>query len=163
MVPTLTQVHTRTTRPSPRRLRPSGDRTQNCPGELHLHQTGATMSLLRPCIDCGELSERSRCEAHRPQPHPKASSTQRGYDWQWRKLSERARRLQPFCTDCGATTDLQTDHTPEAWERHAKGLEIRLEHVAVVCGPCNIQRGQARPGDEGQNFSQLDPLGKSLT
>lgn len=102
--------------------------------------------LLKPCIEagCGELSDGPRCMDHRKPELPKGSSTQRGYDYTWRKLSEKARRLQPFCLDCGATDDLTTDHSPEAWARKAKGLPIRLRDVSVLCRPCNSARGAAR-------------------
>ena len=68
----------------------------------------------------------------------------RGYDWAWRKLSEKARRLQPFCTDCGTTRNLTVDHTPEAWRRRDAGKPIRLQDVDVVCDVCNALRGAAR-------------------
>lgn len=97
---------------------------------------------LRPCLDCGEPSTGPRCPEHTVDPKPPA--TARGYDWQWTQLSRRARRLQPFCLDCGATQDLQTDHTPEAWARKAAGLPVRLQDIDVVCGPCNRARGAAR-------------------
>lgn len=98
---------------------------------------------LRPCLICGEPSAKSRCPEHRPADR-KASPRQRGYDAAWDRLSKRARRLQPFCGSCGSTEDLQTDHTPEAWERKAKGLPIRLQDVRVCCGPCNRAAGAAR-------------------
>lgn len=97
---------------------------------------------LRPCLVCGEPAEGPRCEVHTVDR--KAPAAARGYDAAWARLSKRARRLQPFCTDCGATDDLQADHTPEAWERKAAGLAIRLADVDVVCGPCNRRRGAAR-------------------
>lgn len=100
---------------------------------------------LRPCLVCGEPSAKARCLIHAPK-RAKPSRELRGYDEAWRKLSKRARRLQPFCTDCGATNDLQTDHTPEAWARRQAGLAIRIEDIDVVCGPCNRRRGAARPG-----------------
>ena len=100
---------------------------------------------MRPCIECGEISSQSRCEEHRLAGGKHLESAhQRGYDYAWRRLSERARKLQPFCTDCGATEDLQTDHSPEAWKRKESGKSIRLKDVAVVCGPCNRKRGAAR-------------------
>ena len=106
---------------------------------------------MRPCIVCGEPSESERCDEHKIARRDKPNggkhnqtATERGYDWAWRKLSERARQLQPFCSDCGATDDLQGDHTPEAWERKAAGKAIRLCDVDVVCGPCNRKRGAAR-------------------
>src|SRR5262245_65120704 len=69
----------------------------------------------------------------------------RGYGTQWDKLSRRARRLQPWCTDCGATERLQADHLPSAWERQAAGKPIRLADVEVVCNVCNVRCGSSRP------------------
>ena len=102
---------------------------------------------LRPCLDCGEPSERARCPDHTVDRKP--SKLERGYDGAWKRLSKRARRLQPFCSDCGATSDLQGDHSPQAWQRHAEGKPIRLVDVDVVCGPCNRARGAARGSDQG--------------
>lgn len=102
--------------------------------------------LLRPCVDCGDLSEFSRCPQHRPARAPKKepNTTRAGYGWRWQKLSRRARALQPFCSDCGARDDLTTDHSPAAWEMHEQGKAIPLELVDVVCMRCNIRRGAAR-------------------
>lgn len=105
------------------------------------------MSLLRPCIECGELSANARCQVHRPAEAPKATATQRGYDSTWSRLSLRARAAQPFCTDCLSTEDLTADHSPEAWERKEKGLAIRLQDVEVLCRSCNSKRGAARGGE----------------
>jgi 5-methylcytosine-specific restriction protein A len=97
---------------------------------------------LKPCIVCGEPSAASRCPEHTAKPA--ASPTERGYDWQWTKLSRRARKLQPWCSGCGATEDLQADHSPEAWARKAAGLSVRLRDVQVLCGGCNRAAGAAR-------------------
>lgn len=97
---------------------------------------------LRPCLSCGQPSTGPRCSAHTIDTKPDA--TARGYDWQWTKLSKRARRLQPFCDVCGSAEDLQTDHTPEAWARKAAGKPIRLRDVRVLCGPHNRAAGAAR-------------------
>ena len=88
---------------------------------------------LRPCLDCGRPTASTHCPEHR------------GYDSAWERLSQRARKLQPWCSDCGATEGLTCDHSPEAWARRAAGKPIRLRDVDVVCGPCNTARGQARP------------------
>ena len=116
---------------------------------------------MRPCIECGEISESERCEAHKLKSGGTHSQSayERGYDHAWRKLSERARRLQPFCSDCGSTEDLQTDHTPQAWARQAAGKAIRLKDVAVVCGPCNRARGAARPGAESRSALATERVG----
>lgn len=111
------------------------------------------MKLKTPCIDCGAITDNTRCSScstkhetarQRGRVQVKKSSTERGYGSTWRRLSERARQLQTFCSDCGATNDLQADHTPEAWKRYERGLPIRLSDIDVVCGACNRTRGAAR-------------------
>jgi len=110
-----------------------------------------TKGIPRPCLDCGEvIASGSRCDdcrrAHRRATDPpKANTKARGYGSRWQRLSKRARRMQPWCTDCGTTEDLTTDHTPEAWARFYAGRPIRLQDIDVVCRPCNARRGRARP------------------
>lgn len=103
---------------------------------------------MRPCLDCGEPSDEVRCPTCSPPTTKQRGSSpeQRGYGWHWRMLSRRARALQPFCSDCGTTERLTTDHTPEAWERQARGLEVRLVDIDVVCADHNVRRGSSRPG-----------------
>lgn len=108
------------------------------------------MALKVPCLRCGEPTTGSRCDTCQPIKAPRTEAQRakpnhdRGYNHAWKRLSRMARRLQPFCSDCGDTNNLQGDHTPEAWARHEAGLPIRLQDIDVVCGPCNIQRGPAR-------------------
>lgn len=103
----------------------------------------------RPCITCGEPTPTgSHCPEHQPHRTHTRSASARGYDAAWQRLSKRARRAQPFCTDCGATTDLTADHSPEAWQRHAAGLPLRLTDVSTVCRSCNGKRGKARPDND---------------
>lgn len=120
---------------------------------------------LTPCIDCGEPTTSSRCpdclqvvrrDDNRTRPDRKTPPAARGYDTEWNKLSRRARRMQPFCTDCGATTDLQADHSEEAWNRKALGLPLRLRDIDVVCGYHNRMRGRQRPNQKPQGG---DPQG----
>ncbi|GAB3698509.1 hypothetical protein GCM10028815_03100 [Mariniluteicoccus flavus] len=104
--------------------------------------------MMKPCLDCGTLSTSARCPAHTDSSRP---STAAGYDWTWRKLSLRARRIQPWCSDCGTTHDLTADHSPEAWEAKEAGRVITLAMIDVVCRRCNSKRGAARgerPGGE---------------
>lgn len=102
---------------------------------------------LRPCLDCGGLSKHSRCPDHdRGAWHTEGTAHQRGYDHRWTKLSRRARKLQPFCTLCGTTDNLTTDHLASAWQRKAEGKVIRLADVRVLCQPCNVDAGTSRPG-----------------
>lgn len=117
------------------------------------------MTLKRPCLKCGEPVHGSYCDTHKPQPTK--SRRDRGYEGQWRKVSARARKAQPWCSDCDATTDLTADHSPEAWRRHEQGLPIRLQDVDVVCRPCNSRRGHIRGDNPG--WSNGAPDGKALS
>ncbi|VBA62108.1 hypothetical protein LAUMK41_05495 [Mycobacterium attenuatum] len=123
---------------------------------------------LHPCLVCGEPCSGPRCTTHTVDTQPAANA--RGYDWAWTKLSKRARKLQPFCIDCGATTDLHADHSPEAWARKAAGLPIRLKDIDVVCRLCNVRRGAARgdaprrtlPDRHGGQSLRYSPTGSVL-
>lgn len=107
------------------------------------------------CPECGKVFTRERaraaCEECAPLRDIGTTRTktrqQRGYDSAWDRLSKRARRLQPFCSDCGSPDDLTADHTVTAWQRKEQGLPIRLRDIDVVCRSCNSARGEAR-GDE---------------
>lgn len=105
--------------------------------------------MMRPCLHpgCGEPTDNTRCPEHTTHK-AKPSARARGYDAAWDRLSRKARKLQPWCTDCGATEDLQLDHLPEAWARHDAGLPIRVQDVEVCCGPCNRARGAGRTRGE---------------
>lgn len=111
------------------------------------------MRLRTPCLTCGEPTRGSRCEdcskssenmRIRKHTTKKQTSKERGYDSRWKRLSKRARELQPFYEICGTTEDLQGDHLPIAWERHEKGLPIRLSDIRVLCGYHNREAGAAR-------------------
>lgn len=128
---------------------------------LNRGRTGADM--LKACaeFDCGALADGTYCEQHtykKPPPTVTNYPTADGYDYRWRKLSERARKLQPFCSDCGTRDDLTGDHSPEAWARKADGKTIRLKDIDVVCRTCNIKRGAAR----GENVTRGEGATRSL-
>ena len=121
---------------------------------------------LRPCIVCGLPTAHGRCIAHdhcRRAPSGVRGSV--GMTHAWDRLSKRARRMQPFCIDCGATTDLQCDHTPEAWARRAAGQQDPTAgHSRSGCGDCNRKRGAARGNavTRGDDLAAArpDPTGK---
>lgn len=120
------------------------------------------MPLLKPCLDCGELTDGVRCDEHRTKRvDRKISARLRGYDTAWTKLSLRARAMQPFCSVCGTGDDLTVDHSTTAWERHAARLPIRLSDVRVLCRSCNAKAGRARPGGEGSSASAGTHIAKA--
>lgn len=106
--------------------------------------------VAKPCLACGALTEDSRCPTcarqfhnlRRRGRHPSKSNPE--YDTAWRKVRDKARRLQPWCSRCGATEDLTCDHSEEAWKRKAAGKPIRLCDVDVLCRSCNARKGPAR-------------------
>lgn len=118
---------------------------------------------MKPCIECGEPSTETRCDEHPRDSwqHRKGSARERGYDRTWDKLSIRARRLQPWCSDCHGTEDLTTDHSERAWKRRAEGKAIRLRDVDVLCGPCNVARGSSRPQGRGPDDERSGPTGEA--
>jgi len=87
------------------------------------------------CITCGEPSPRRYCAEH-TRHAPKQSASQRGYDARWQRLSKQARRLTPWCADCGTSDDLTGDHL--RWPART------LADVEVVCRSCNSKRGASR-------------------
>ena len=115
---------------------------------------------LRPCLTCCELSDRSRCDEHRPH-QVKASAAARGYDAAWARLSHKARQLQPFYTDCGAADALRAldadNATPIARVVAVARGRGGVRTVAVACPFCPpTPRGKPRthihgwPDDEQQ-------------
>ncbi|UCZ90473.1 hypothetical protein [Gordonia sp. WA4-43] len=111
--------------------------------------------MRRPCIECGEPADATRCDdcapAHRSVTRtdlPTTSARSRGYGTAWDKLSRQARRMQPWCSDCGTRDDLTADHSEEAWRRHDAGKPIRLQDIDVLCRRCNARKGRARPGGQ---------------
>ena len=102
---------------------------------------------MRPCLDCGRLAQRTRCpectraHARRTKPPERRLLDSR----EWRRLRDRAVKLQPWCSDCHATaTDnpLTGDHLGAP--PHG-GRNKRSQHRCTV--PC-LQR-QAGRWEEG--------------
>lgn len=101
----------------------------------------------KPCIECSEISDRSRCPAHRPKDTRRHRG--RGHtndDPRMRRLSGRLRRMSPFCELCGATTDLTVDHIIPKSE--APGLIYNPANLRVLCRTCNSRRGTNVTDDE---------------
>lgn len=115
------------------------------------------------CTNCNKTQERRRTRARQRTNTPKPPPHKRGYDYTWRKLSERARFLQPWCSMCGTQKDLQADHTPEAWERKAQGKPIRLQDIDVLCGDCNRKAGAARGEAVQRPYRRKQHTDKAIT
>lgn len=98
---------------------------------------------------CGEPGEASRCDEHRREQenaresrknveHPAHANRTR-----WKNASRRARAAQPFCLDCGATSNLSVDHIVPF--RVRPDLAYAQDNLTVRCRPCNARKGDTMP------------------
>jgi 5-methylcytosine-specific restriction endonuclease McrA len=96
--------------------------------------------MQRPCIGCGSLIERgSRCGPCTPKRKTR-DTAHAGTDWRWRKISEKLRRLSPFCEVPGCTSkDLTVDHIIPVSER--PDLAKDELNCRVLCRSHNAARG----------------------
>ena len=116
------------------------------------------------CPECGHVFERdndnANCRDCRAPDTRERTATKvesdAAYDYRWRQLSKKARKLQPFCTDCGSPYDLTADHTEQAWQRYYAGKTVRLQDIDVVCRSCNSERGAARGDNIGERRKIVD-------
>ena len=72
--------------------------------------------------------------SHRPTRH------QRGYTNDWLRLSQELVAHQPWCTYCGSTSDLTTDHIIPT----SKGGTNDYENLQVLCRGCNTGKANAQ-------------------
>lgn len=97
----------------------------------------------RPCLDCGKVTTNgSRCQPHqaellRRRSAARGGATAQGYTYRWQQARAEAIRRQPWCSTCGATTDLTGDHiTPKS-----RGGGIDPVNIQVLCRSCNSRKG----------------------
>lgn len=95
--------------------------------------------MTKPCIICGTPSDGPRCDDHRIRRDPKPADHVHANLGRWKALSAKARRLQGWCTWCGATTDLTTDHIIPF--SICPALAHCIDNCQVLCRTCNGKRG----------------------
>ncbi|WP_099025622.1 HNH endonuclease [Mycolicibacterium palauense] len=117
--------------------------------------------MQRPCLGCGYLIDHgSRCNDCRPKRTVKPGTKGRtATDWRWRKLSQKLRRLSPFCEKCLATTDLTVDHVIPPSER--PDLTYDELNLRVWCRSCNGSRSNRVTDQERQQV--LDAIAQRRT
>ena len=97
------------------------------------------MTLPRSCITCGDMiSSGTRCRAC-------GSTTARGYDGAWKRISARVIAEEGACRDCGTTgmpgNPLTCDHIiPKA-----RGGGDGRENLCCRCRRCNSRKGARHP------------------
>lgn len=142
--------------------------------------------VFQPCVECGELSDKNRCDRHRLKRGPKTNTSHIAYknDAKWKKLSKRLRKMSPHCELCGTSDDLTVDHIVRVVDRPDWAYEI--DNCRILCRYHNgklalisatpeverdIERKIAeskarrlrRRGDVLQTGDAFRPLGKALT
>jgi hypothetical protein len=107
-------------------------------------------ALLKPCLECGELSPNSRCDDHKLKraPRPTPSRKERNRPAALDQLSTRMRRLSPFCEypGCGASEHLELDHIIPVSE--APELVLEPLNCRVYCRTHNRMRGNKCTDEE---------------
>ena len=119
------------------------------------------MTLLRPCLECGEPSEDNRCVEHRANERTRKASNRerRTNTGKWQRFSRRLRRLSPFCEKCGTTEQLSVDHIIPFSQR--PDLEYVVANCRILCLTCNGQRGDNVTDDErAEVLARLDDQGR---
>lgn len=93
--------------------------------------------LMQPCVECGDLSMKNRCEAHQLPSAPKNRDNHVAYAnrSRWKNLSRRLRKMSPFCEMCGAKDDLTVDHIVRVTDRPE--WTFAVDNLRVLCRRCN--------------------------
>jgi len=107
---------------------------------------------LKPCLQCGEPTDQSRCPDHRLKDRPLAKGHAHTNPARWKRLSKRLRNNAPFCEHCGAVDQLQLDHIIPL--SAAPELTYADENCRVLCKTCNGRRQDRYTIDEAQHVLQ---------
>lgn len=98
--------------------------------------------MLRPCLDCGEATTRTRCPAHtsvNEARRPSRRITGR-YDAKHNRLRTIVLRQQPWCTQCrtpgSEANPLQADHIVP----HQLGGRNVRSNYQTLCRACNASK-----------------------
>ena len=90
---------------------------------------------------CGQIVK-DRCLKCSPKQQNRKSTSDRGYDGQWKKLSERIRIENPLCSDC-----LENGFSNPATEVHhikkiteAPDLRYDRNNLVQLCRSCHERR-----------------------
>lgn len=95
--------------------------------------------VLRPCLDCGVPTARTRCPEHQSQYESRRPSRRvlGRYDTKWMRLVKIAKARQPWCSGYQrpphASSDLTGDHRLPL----NQGGKNVLSNVDVLCRACN--------------------------
>lgn len=101
---------------------------------------------LMPCLTCGIPSKHSRCDAcesayQEKNPRVRATSTQRGYDYEWQKTRRRILNRDNWtCTYCEkklVNSDATVDHIVPL---SRGGSKTDPDNLRAACRACNSSK-----------------------
>ena len=121
----------------------------------------------RPCLDCGRISEGSRCEPcrlaqgrQRERTRDRPNSGERGYDAQHQRTRKRVLKASDICWLChhpGA--DQVDDVLPKSLGGTSTLVNLRPAHGTKPCPTCGLRCNQAR-GNRTSSLSATNGEGR---
>lgn len=96
------------------------------------------MTSLKVCLNCGDLTDSTRCGPCRSEhERQRGGANARGYTRTWEKRASEVKKRQPSCVACGTTSDLTVDHiVPKA----AGGTDD-ITNLRTLCRRHNSSKG----------------------
>lgn len=114
--------------------------------------------MLKPCADCGELSEANRCDKHKLKRGPKTNTNHVAYknNAKWKRLSKKLRKMSPHCEICGTSDDLTIDHIIRVVDRPELAYEV--DNCRVLCRHHNgkLANTPATPEAEAEVLAKVE-------
>lgn len=104
--------------------------------------------IAKPCLACGTPGPSSYCDDCRPADKPRPRGHIHTNPTKWKKLSQKLRRMSPFCELCPATGRLTVDHVLPVADYPE--LAYAVENCRVLCHTCNSRRGDRFTQAEAQ-------------
>jgi 5-methylcytosine-specific restriction endonuclease McrA len=94
---------------------------------------------------CGNTHDKSKACAkcnHGKRTASQKTTKERGYDWNWKSMSERIRKEEPLCADCiekGKVTPATECHH-KVKIKDAPHMRLSRDNVIQLCHECHQER-----------------------
>jgi 5-methylcytosine-specific restriction endonuclease McrA len=90
------------------------------------------------CYECNALFEKTKALADK---ESRPSSTERGYDWEWKQFSKKFLENHPVCVRCGAPATITDHKIPIQVMTEVWGENILDENFyQPLCVACNAKK-----------------------
>ena len=97
---------------------------------------------LKPCLDCGTLSDGPRCTEHRrardrAREADRPSPSQRGYGHAWRKIRDQHLTEEPLCRWCRTAGEPDNPLTVDHITPKSRGGTDDPANLRTLCKRCH--------------------------